>query len=137
MRTNNHQYTSEDIQLSKNYLLKLFQDNFFHSAVNSLQRGIKLNSKFNIRCLNSLYERLTQILLSIAVCTKTNGLGKTSNHFARHGQNCSFLFGTWPSNMFSPVHGTNKSLHSTTLPCDWPSESVSKHTISLFLMSTL
>ena len=26
--------------------------------------------------------------------------------------------------MYSPVHRTNKSIHSTTLPCDWPSESV-------------
>ena len=39
--------------------------------------------------------------------------------------------------MYSPVHRTNKSIHSTTLPCDWPSESVSKRTFSLFLMSTL
>ena len=41
MRTNYHQYTTEDIYLSRNYLLKLSQDSFFHSAVNALQRGIK------------------------------------------------------------------------------------------------
>ena len=56
MRTNNHQYTTEDIQLSRNYLLKLSQDSFFHSTVNSLQRGIKLDSKCKIRCLNPLLD---------------------------------------------------------------------------------
>ena len=56
MRTNNHQYTTEDIQLSRNYLLKLSQDSFFHSTVNYLQRGIKLDSKCKIRCLNPLLD---------------------------------------------------------------------------------
>ena len=45
MRTNSHKNTTEDIQLSRNYLLKLSQDSFFHSAINSLQRGMKLDSK--------------------------------------------------------------------------------------------
>ena len=49
MRTNNHQYTTEDNQLSRNYLLKLSQDSFFYSTVNFLQRGIKLDSKCKIR----------------------------------------------------------------------------------------
>ena len=97
MRTNNHQYTNEDIQLSRNYLLKLSQDSFLHST----------------------------------------GFGKSSNNFADQGQNFSFVLGTCPSNMSSPVHRTKKSIHSTTLPCDWPSENVSKRTISLFLISTL
>ena len=57
MRTNNHQYTTEDIQLSRNYLLKLSQYSFFfHSTVNSLQRGIKLDSKCKTRCLNPLLD---------------------------------------------------------------------------------
>ena len=56
MRTNNHQYTTEDIQVSRNYLLKLSQDSFFHSTVNSLQRGMKLDSKCKIRCLNMLLD---------------------------------------------------------------------------------
>ena len=56
MRTNNHQYTTEDIQLSRNYLLNLSQDSFFHSTVNSLQRGMKLDSKCKIRCLNPLLD---------------------------------------------------------------------------------
>ena len=57
MRTNNHQYTTEDIQLSKNYLLKLSQDSFFHSTDNSLQRGIKLDSKCKVRCLYPLLDK--------------------------------------------------------------------------------
>ena len=56
MRTNNHEYTTEDIQLSRNYLLKLSQDSFFHSANNSLQRGIRLDFKCKIRCLNPLLD---------------------------------------------------------------------------------
>ena len=56
MRTNNQQYTTKDIQLPRNYLLKLSRDSFFHSTVNSLQRGIKLDFKFKIRCLNPLLD---------------------------------------------------------------------------------
>ena len=56
MRTSNHQYRTEDIQLSRNYLLKLSQDSFFHSTVISLQRGMKLDSKSKIRCLNPLLD---------------------------------------------------------------------------------
>ena len=56
MQTNNQQYTTEDIQLSKNCLLKLSQDRFFHSTVNSLQRGMKLDSNCKIRCLNQLLD---------------------------------------------------------------------------------
>ena len=56
IRTSNHRYTTEDIQLSRNYLLKLSQDSFFHSTVNSLQRGMKLYSECKIRCLNPLLD---------------------------------------------------------------------------------
>ena len=55
MRTNNHQHTTEDIQFSKKYL-KLSQDSFSHSDINSLQRGIKLDSKCKTRCLNPLLD---------------------------------------------------------------------------------
>ena len=56
MRTKYHQYTTEDIQLSRNYLLKLSQDSFFQLAINSLQRGIKLDSKCKIRFLSPLLD---------------------------------------------------------------------------------
>ena len=47
MRTNNHQYTTEDIQLSR-ISPEIIQDSFFHSTVNSLQHGIELDSKCKI-----------------------------------------------------------------------------------------
>ena len=55
MRKNNQQYTTEDIQSSRNYL-KLSEDNFFHSAIYCLQSGMKLDSKCKIRCLNPLLD---------------------------------------------------------------------------------
>ena len=57
MRNNNQQYTTGDIQSSRNYL-KLYQDNFFHSTFHSLQPGTKLDSKCKIRCLNPDENRL-------------------------------------------------------------------------------
>ena len=105
MRTNNHQYTTEDIQLSRNHL-KLSQDKFFHSATNSLQRGIKLDSKCKIRWMRTDYSNLVVNFRN----TNKTGFAKSSNHFARQGQNCSLTLGTCPSNMES-FHRTDKSLH--------------------------
>ena len=50
IRKNNQQYTTEDFQSSRNYLLKFFQDNFFQLAIYSLQSGINLDSMCKIRC---------------------------------------------------------------------------------------
>ena len=36
--------------------MKLSQDSFFHSTVNSLQRGMKVDPKCKIRCLNPLLD---------------------------------------------------------------------------------
>ena len=139
LRTTKHQYTAEDIQLSRICPLKLSQDNFIHSAVNSFQHGNKRDSNCKIRCLIPLLDE-NELLRScgpLQYAPRTTGFGKTSHHFARQGQNFFFVVGICPSVMYSPIHRTNTSLHTTKSPCDRPSENASKHTISLFLMSTL
>ena len=54
MRTNNR--ITEDMQLSGIYPLNLSQDNFFHSAINSLKRGVQLDSECKVRCLSPLLD---------------------------------------------------------------------------------
>ena len=139
MPANNDPYTTDDNQSSKNCLLKILQYSFFHSAVHSWQSGIKLVSNWKIQCFNSLFDQkgLLRSCSRLHYAPTQWDLEKQSNHFARHGQNCTFVFGTCVTNMFSTVRRTIKRLHSTTFLCDWLSQSISKHTISLFLKSRL
>ena len=92
-----------------------------------------------MRCLNPLLDEngLLRSCGRLPYAPTQLNLEKRPISLHAKDQNCSFVLGTCPSNMYSPVHKTHKSIHSTTLSCDWPSGSVSKRTISLFLMSTL
>ena len=134
MRKNNLQKTTEDIQSPRYYLLKLSQDSFFHSTIHSLKSGIKLDSKCKIRCLNPFLDEkgLFRSCGRLQHAPTQLDLEKRPILHAKD-KNWSFVLGTCPSGMYLSVHITNKSFQKTTLPCDWPSQSVSKHTISLFL----
>ena len=52
-RNNKEQYTVDDINQAHSHLIRISQEKVFHSAIHSLRRGRKLDSKCKIRTLNA------------------------------------------------------------------------------------
>ena len=56
-RNNKEQYTADDINQAHNRLILISQEKDFHSAIHSLRRGRKLDSKCKIRSLNRYLDK--------------------------------------------------------------------------------
>ena len=83
-RDNYHQYTVEDIELSKSYLIQMSQVNSFPTVIELLKGSRKLDPKFEHRSLNPILDKIGILRVCGSLIFAPSGLELAKRPILRH-----------------------------------------------------